>query len=333
MPDIQRFACLGKQDTIPQDSGAGKAGRARRAKRGGNPIYPHRAFLAFLVLHASRSINAGGIFQHPATFIPSITIEIPLRRPLIIGNWKMNKTASEAAALIRDLRERVPASPNADVVLAPPFTALESARNALGPSSWISLGAQNVHWETHGAFTGEVSAPMLCDLGCRYVIVGHSERRTLFGERDESILKKVRAALRHGLSPILCVGESLAERESGRTESVVTTQLDGSLAGLTPQDLAIVTIAYEPVWAIGTGRAATTEQAVTVHRSIRLFIETGWDSKTASTIRILYGGSVTPQNIESLLASDAIDGALVGGACLNTDSFATIVSVAQIQRD
>jgi triosephosphate isomerase len=202
-----------------------------------------------------------------------------LRRPLIIGNWKMNKTASEAVAFIRDLRERVPASPNADVVLAPPFTALESARNALGPSSWINLGAQNMHWETHGAFTGEVSAPMLRELGCRYVIVGHSERRTLFGERDENIQKKVRAALRHGLSPILCVGESLEEREAGRTESVVTAQLNDSLTGLTTQDLATVTIAYEPVWAIGTGRAASTEQAVTVHRSIRLFIETGWDRK------------------------------------------------------
>ena len=255
-----------------------------------------------------------------------------MRRPLIIGNWKMNKTASEAAAFIRDLRERVAASPNADVVLAPPFTALESARNALGPSSWISLGAQNLHWEQYGAFTGEVSAPMLRDLGCRYVIVGHSERRTLFGERDENIQKKVRAALRHGLSPILCVGESLEEREAGRTESVVTAQLNGSLAGLTTRDLATVTIAYEPVWAIGTGRAATTEQAVTVHRSIRLFMETGWDSKTASAIRILYGGSVTPQNIEPLLASDAIDGALVGGACLHPGSFATIISIAQTQR-
>jgi triosephosphate isomerase len=173
---------------------------------------------------------------------------------------------------------------------------------------------------------------MLRDLGCRYVIVGHSERRTLFGERDENIQKKVRAALRHGLSPILCVGESLEEREAGRTESVVTAQLNGSLAGLTTQDLATVTIAYEPVWAIGTGRAATTEQAVTVHRSIRLFMETGWDSKTASAIRILYGGSVTPQNIEPLLASDAIDGALVGGACLHPGSFATIISVAQTQR-
>ena len=255
-----------------------------------------------------------------------------MRRPLIVGNWKMNKTAAEAAVFIRDFCNRVPASPHVDVVLAPPFTALESAHNALGPSSWISLSAQNVHWETHGAFTGEVSAPMLRELDCRYVIVGHSERRALFGERDETIHKKVRAALKHGLSPILCVGESLEEREAGRTESVVTTQLDSSLAGSTTQDLATITIAYEPVWAIGTGRAATTEQAVTVHRSIRLFIETGWDSATASAIRILYGGSVTPQNIEPFLASDAIDGALVGGACLDPDSFATIVRVAQRQR-
>ena len=255
-----------------------------------------------------------------------------MRRPLIVGNWKMNKTASEAAAFIYDLRGRMPSPLQADVVLAPPFTALESARSALGPSTWIGLGAQDVHWEPHGAFTGEVSAPMLLDLGCRYVILGHSERRTLFGERDESIQKKVLASLRHGLSPILCVGESLTEREADRTESVITTQLTGSLAGLTLHDLATVTIAYEPVWAIGTGRAATTEQVVAVHRSIRLFLETGWNSETASAIRILYGGSVTPQNIESLVVSDAIDGALVGGACLNPDSFATIIRVAQTQR-
>jgi triosephosphate isomerase len=255
-----------------------------------------------------------------------------LRRPLIVGNWKMNKTASEAAAFIRALCERVSASPYADVVIAPPFTALETACSVLGPSSWINLGAQDVHWEEQGAFTGEVSAPMLRELGCRYVIVGHSERRKHFGERDETIQKKARAALKHGLSPVLCVGESLAEREANRTESVVTDQLKVSLAGLTAQDLATVTIAYEPVWAIGTGQAATTKQAETVHRSIRLFIETGWDSHTASAIRILYGGSVTPQNIELLLVSDAIDGALVGGACLNPDSFATIIDLAQTQR-
>ncbi len=255
-----------------------------------------------------------------------------MRKPLIVGNWKMNKTASEAAAFIHDLRERVPASPHADVVLAPPFTALESARTALGPSSWISLGAQDVHWEQHGAFTGEVSAPMLRDLGCRYVIVGHSERRTLFGERDEHVKKKVRAALTHRLSPILCVGESLADREADRTESVVTAQLNGSLTGLSAHDLATITIAYEPVWAIGSGRSATVEQAEIVHRSIRLFVETGWNIDIASAMRILYGGSVTPKNIASLLACDAIDGALVGGACLNLDSFATIISFAQILR-
>ncbi|HSF66963.1 MAG TPA: triose-phosphate isomerase [Nitrospiraceae bacterium] len=255
-----------------------------------------------------------------------------MRRPLIVGNWKMNKTASEAAAFIRELRERVPASPNADVVIAPPYTALESARNALGSSSWVSLGAQNVHWETYGAFTGEVSAPMLRDLGCLYVIVGHSERRILFGERDDTIQKKVRTALRHGLSPILCVGESLADREACRTESVVTAQLSGSLGGLTTEDLANVTIAYEPVWAIGTGYAATTEQAVAVHGSIRTFVEARWSSGPASALRILYGGSVTTQNIELFLASDEIDGTLVGGACLNLDSFATIIAVAQRQR-
>lgn len=267
-----------------------------------------------------------------ADLTPATTTGILVRKPLIVGNWKMNKTASEAAAFIRDLRERLPESPNIDVVLAPPFTALESARIALGPSSWISLGAQNLHWEQQGAFTGEVSAPMLRDLGCRYVIVGHSERRTLFGEQNETIQKKVRTALAQGLFPILCVGESLAEREAGNTESVVTTQLNSSLAGLTQQDLATVTIAYEPVWAIGTGRAATAEQAVTMHRSIRLFVETAWNSKTAAAIRILYGGSVTPQNAEALLASDTIDGALVGGACLNPDSFATIVRIAQTRR-
>ena len=255
-----------------------------------------------------------------------------MRTPLIVGNWKMNKTASEAAALIRDLLERLTPSPKADVVLAPPFTSLESAGKALGPSSWISLGAQNLHWDPQGSFTGEVSASMLRELGCRYVIVGHSERRLLFGERDETIQKKVRAALAQGLAPIICVGESLAERKADKTKSAVTTQLNGGLAGLTQQDLVTVTIAYEPVWAIGTGRAATTEQAVAVHRSIRSFMETGWNSTTAAAMRILYGGSVTPQNAESLLASEAIDGALVGGACLNPDSFATIVRIAQTRR-
>jgi triosephosphate isomerase (TIM) len=252
-----------------------------------------------------------------------------VRTPLIVGNWKMNKTASEAAAFVRELASRLTASSQVEVVLVPPFTALESVRTALGPSSTIELGAQNLHWENHGAFTGEVSGPMLRDVGCTYVIVGHSERRTLFGERDGDIQKKVRAALVHGLRPILCIGESLEERETDRTDVIVTDQLTAALAGLSEKDLSKVTIAYEPVWAIGTGRAATTEQAVAVHRSIRVRVAQGWSHGTASRMRILYGGSVTPQNAESLLFTEEIDGALVGGACLKVDSFATIIAAAQ----
>ncbi len=252
-----------------------------------------------------------------------------MRTPLIVGNWKMNKTASEARAFVRDLLGTLPSSPKTDIVLAPPFTALESVRTALGASSKIELGAQNLHWESHGAFTGEVSGPMLRDLGCTYVIVGHSERRTLFGERDGGIHKKVRAALAHGLRPILCVGESLKEREADRTDAIVTEQLSAALAGLTAKELSSVTIAYEPVWAIGTGRAATTDQAVAVHRSIRASVAKDWGQDTAAMMRILYGGSVTPQNAESLLSAEEIDGALVGGACLKSDSFATIVAAAE----
>jgi triosephosphate isomerase len=255
-----------------------------------------------------------------------------VRTTLIVGNWKMNKTASEAASFVRELLSTLPMSPTVEVVLAPPFTALESVYTALGPSSRIGLGAQNCHWEQQGAFTGEISGPMLRGLGCTYVIVGHSERRTLFGERDGDIHKKVRAALANQLRPILCVGESLGEREAGRTEAIVIGQVTAGLADLTSQDLATVTIAYEPVWAIGTGHAATTEQAVAVHQAIRSCIATCWNKKTAEGLRILYGGSVTPQNAESLLRESDIDGALVGGACLKTESFATIALAAQKNR-
>lgn len=240
----------------------------------------------------------------------------------------MNKTASEAATFVRELAKRLPVSSSVELVVAPPFTALESVRAALGPSSPIQLGAQNLFWEDHGAYTGEVSAPMLKDLGCRYVILGHSERRTLFGEQDDGIHKKIRAALSHGLRPILCVGESLAQRERGKTDGVLTQQLRGSLAELAPQAMAAIAIAYEPVWAIGTGKAATSDQAVDAHRVIREFLASTWSPDTANAMRIVYGGSVTPQNIGSLLKSDQIDGALVGGACLELDSFARIASVA-----
>ena len=252
-----------------------------------------------------------------------------MRTTLIVGNWKMNKTASEAATFVRELAKRLPASSSVELVVAPPFTALESVRAALGTSSPIQLGAQNLFWEDHGAYTGEVSAPMLKDLGCRYVILGHSERRTLFGEHDDWIHKKIKAALNHGFRPILCIGESLAQRESGKTNGVLTQQLRGSLADLPPQAMAAIAIAYEPVWAIGTGKAATTDQAVAAHRVIREFLANSWSPATANAMRIVYGGSVTPENIGSLLKSDQIDGALVGGACLELESFARIVSVAE----
>jgi triosephosphate isomerase len=241
----------------------------------------------------------------------------------------MNKTASEAAVFVRALLSRLPSASAVDVVLAPPFTALETVHTVLGPASPIGLAAQDLFWEDAGAYTGEISGPMLRDLGCGYVIVGHSERRTIFAEPDAHVRKKTRAALKHGLSPIVCIGESLAQRESGSTDRIVTAQLDGSLNGLTTEEVATVIIAYEPIWAIGTGKAATVEQAVAVHRVIRRWLETEWSAPVANRTRILYGGSTTPKNIEGLLASDQIDGALVGGACLELDSFASMLASAQ----
>lgn len=256
-----------------------------------------------------------------------------MRTLLIVGNWKMNKTASEAAAFVRQLNQRLPGnSTDIELVIAPPFTALESVRQVLGPTSPIQLGAQDMFWEDHGAYTGEVSAPMLKDLGCRYVILGHSERRTLFGEQSDGIQKKIRAALKHGLRPILCIGESLVQRDNGSTDDVLTQQLRGSLSGLTGEAMTEVTVAYEPIWAIGTGKSATAEQAAAAHRTIRRALSAMASSAIADCMRILYGGSVTPQNIEPLLASDQVDGALIGGACLQVESFATITKVASTAR-
>jgi triosephosphate isomerase len=255
-----------------------------------------------------------------------------VRTTLIVANWKMNKTASEAAGFVRQLISALHTSPGVEIVLAPPFTALESVRAALGTSPTMALAAQNLHWEQQGAFTGEISGPMVRDVGCTYVLIGHSERRVLFGEQDADIHKKVRSALTNGLRPILCVGESLEQRTTGRTEAIVTGQVAAGLAGLTSRELLSTTIAYEPVWAIGTGHAATTEQAAAVHRVIRAHIAGGWDNETAARMRILYGGSVTPQNAESLLSEPEIDGALVGGACLKTESFATIALAAENRR-
>jgi triosephosphate isomerase len=256
-----------------------------------------------------------------------------VRPVLIIGNWKMNKTASEALVFVRDLSSQLATlSTEIELVIAPPFTALESTRNALGPGSPIQLGAQDLFWEDQGAYTGEVSAPMLKDLGCRYVILGHSERRTLFGEQNDGIQKKLRAALKHRLRPILCIGESLAQRDNGSTDDVLTQQLRESLSGFDSDAIAGITIAYEPVWAIGTGKSATTEQAVAAHRTIRRVLSATASPTVADHVRILYGGSVTPQNIESLLTSDQVDGALIGGACLQVESFVTIAKIASAAR-
>ena len=255
-----------------------------------------------------------------------------MRTLLIAGNWKMNKTSSDATVFIQALNERIPRFPTTvELVVAPPFTALESTRRALGTSP-VQLGAQNMCWEDQGAYTGEISAPMLKDLGCRYVILGHSERRALFGEGGDRLRKKLLAALRHGLRPILCIGESLAQRDSGQTDQVLTQQLTDALSGLSIEAMASLTIAYEPVWAIGTGKSATVDQATSAHRTIRRVLATLSSSAIAEATRILYGGSVTPHNIAALLSSDQIDGALIGGACLQVDSFATIIEISLATR-
>jgi triosephosphate isomerase (TIM) len=245
------------------------------------------------------------------------------RRRFVCGNWKMHKTVAEAVQLVRDLRERL-GEPRAQVAVAPPFTALAAVKQALQGSP-IQLFAQNCHFEKQGAFTGEVSAAMLRDVGCDGVILGHSERRQLFGETDESVARKLKAVLAEGLAPIVCVGETLQERESGRTWDVVSRQMRGALSGLDVQALGRVTIAYEPVWAIGTGRNATAAQAQEVHAQIRALLrELG--AAVADSIRIQYGGSVKPDNAAELLSQPDVDGALVGGASLKADDFAKIVA-------
>lgn len=240
----------------------------------------------------------------------------------------MNKTASEAAAFVRELLRQVSSTAGIQVGLTPPFTALQAVRDALGSSPLFLLGAQNLYWEEKGAFTGEVSGAMLKDLDCHFVLIGHSERRQYFGEQDAWTNKKVLAAIRHGLQPILCVGETLQDRDAGNTDIVIQRQLRAGLAGIEATSLEDITIAYEPVWAIGTGRAASSDQAVPVHRLIRRTIDGLSGSDSGSRVRILYGGSVTPQNMADFLVSEEIDGALVGGACLDPVSFATLISVA-----
>jgi len=248
-----------------------------------------------------------------------------MRRPLIAGNWKMFKTLREAVSLVEEIRGELAKSPaKADALVAPPFTALHAVAQFLRGSG-IAIAGQNMHWEKEGAFTGEVSPLMLTDLGVSHVILGHSERRQLFGESDEGVGRKARAAFDHGLVPIVCVGETLAERESDRTLEVVERQLERGLRQLTPDEASRAVVAYEPVWAIGTGKTATPAQAQDVHAFIRRRVSISHGEPVAAAIRILYGGSVKPDNIASLMAESDLDGALVGGACLKADSFLKIV--------
>jgi len=249
------------------------------------------------------------------------------RKPLVAGNWKMNNTAAEAAALCKDLTRLLANVKGVDIVVCPPFTALATAGSIISGTN-IVLGAQNMHWEKSGAFTGEISAAMLRDLYCHYVILGHSERRTFFGETDEVVNRKARAALASHLHPIVCVGETLAQRKAGQTEEVISRQCRESLKDIDAAGFGSMILAYEPVWAIGTGMTATPQQAQEVHQLIRRLVLDQSDEKTAAAIRILYGGSVKPQNAAELFRQSDIDGGLIGGAALDADAFLAIVQSA-----
>jgi len=246
------------------------------------------------------------------------------RLPFIAGNWKMNKTVGEALDLIRELKTAISGVKEVEVAVAPPFTALYAVRKELEGSS-IRLAAQTLYWEEKGAFTGEISPLMLKEVGCQYVIIGHSERRHFFGESDETVNRRIKAALAQGLKVIFCIGETLKEREEGKTFSVIERQIEGGLKGLGDKELRNMVIAYEPVWAIGTGKTATPEQAEEAHRFIREKVEKLYSREVSEEIRIQYGGSVTPDNIKGLMNQPNIDGALVGGASLKADSFSKIV--------
>jgi len=247
-----------------------------------------------------------------------------MRKPIIAGNWKMNKTIKEAQELVAALKEELKSVRDVEIVVCPPFTALEAVAKIIQDSN-IQLGAQNVHWEDSGAYTGEVSLSMLKELNCRYVIIGHSERRMHFGETNEGVNKKVKAVLRHNLTPIVCVGERLEQRETGKTFEVVRDHLRNGLQGINSVEMRKIVVAYEPVWAIGTGKTATPAQAQEVHSFIRNLLAELFNQDVANVVRIQYGGSVKPDNIADLMAQADVDGALVGGASLKLDSFVKIV--------
>ena len=250
-------------------------------------------------------------------------------RPFVVGNWKMHKTIDEARALTVAVRDGVREWSDIDVALAPPFTALAAVAELLKGSS-VGLAGQTMHEAAKGAFTGEISPAMLKDLGCTHVILGHSERRHIFGETDQNVMKKARVALDHSLIPILCVGETLQEREMSRTFDVVERQTEHALRHVTPLEAARSVLAYEPVWAIGTGKTASPEQAQEVHVFIRKLLARSHGEGVARAIRILYGGSVKPDNAGLLIAEPDVDGALVGGACLEAPSFLGIIAASRI---
>jgi triosephosphate isomerase len=248
-----------------------------------------------------------------------------MRRPIIAANWKLNKTVAEARQFVEDLQRQLPDALDLDIVLAAPFTALAPMQERLQGTPF-HLAAQDVFWERSGAYTGEISTAMLTDVGCTYVIIGHSERRQYFGETDATVCRKVRAAFEAGLTPIVCVGESLPQRQANETFAVVAQQIRAGLADCDAAWAARAVLAYEPIWAIGTGETATPEQAQEVHHHIRVLLADIWDDATAERVRIQYGGSVNPANVSTLMAAPDIDGALVGGASLDVHSFVQIVS-------
>jgi len=251
------------------------------------------------------------------------------RIPLMAGNWKMNKTVEESVDLVKQLKAAIAGVKGVEVAVAPAFTALYAVSKELKDST-VRLAAQNMFWEEKGAFTGEVSPLMLKEVGCAYVIIGHSERRQFFGETDEKVNRRMKMVIAHGMKPIFCIGEMLKEREENRTFSVVERQIEGGLKDIKENEVKTMVIAYEPVWAIGTGKTATPQQAEEVHRFIRQKLERLYSQGVAEAMRVQYGGSVTPENVKGLMDQEDIDGALVGGASLKSDSFSRIVRFREI---
>jgi triosephosphate isomerase len=251
-----------------------------------------------------------------------------MRKPLMIGNWKMNKTISEAVSIVKSLKNAVVDVTDVEILLCPAFTALHAVNTEVKGSN-INVGAQNLFWESKGAFTGEISPAMIKDAGCSYVLIGHSERRQYFGETNETVHKKVKGALAIGLIPVVCIGETIKEREENVTFNVIEKQIKEGITGFTHEQAVSIVIAYEPVWAIGTGKTATSEQAQKVHVFVRKIYANMYKEEVADKVRILYGGSVNPGNVSNLMEQPDIDGALVGGASLESESFAKLIKYSK----